>query len=194
MSAPARSARGFRRDRRLRSVSVATSRPKPSMAPASASVLPPPPAHKSITVSPGCAASARQASCEPVSCTSILPSRNSGHCSTCVPVGRRSPCGVAVGSASTGSTRVARRALRALTRISSGARSSRASASRPSTPDLANRSANQSGATPPLAGCSLSPIGAGPYCGGRIDGSTSARRSIAARPVSGTGPQARMAA
>src|SRR3546814_6960498 len=54
-SAPARSARGARRERRLRIVSAAISRPCPSISAASARVLPPPPAQRSITVCPGCA-------------------------------------------------------------------------------------------------------------------------------------------
>ncbi len=72
MPAPARSARGSSFCNRPRSVSVAINTPRLSIAAASASVLPPAPAHRSITVSPGCTASAVQAIWLPRSCTSIM--------------------------------------------------------------------------------------------------------------------------
>ena len=55
------------------SLSVAISRPLPSIIAASASVLPPAPAQRSITCSPGLAAVNSAASCEPSSCTSTAP-------------------------------------------------------------------------------------------------------------------------
>ena len=72
---PARSARGIRRERRDRSVSVASSAPRFSIAAASASVLPPPPAHRSTTRMSGAVPAASVTIWLPASCTSIQPSR-----------------------------------------------------------------------------------------------------------------------
>ena len=65
------------------SESVAISRPLPCIIAASASVLPPAPAQRSITCSPGLAAENSAASCEPSSCTSIAPLMKSS--SDCTP-------------------------------------------------------------------------------------------------------------
>ena len=95
-SAPRRArARGASRDRRPRSVSRRAACPRFSIAAASASVLPPAPAHRSITVSPGRAADAprRRAGCR-------SPGPRSARRDTrpiarpAVPDGRRRPCGV----------------------------------------------------------------------------------------------------
>src|SRR5712691_2077666 len=53
--------------------SVAISRPLPCIIAASARVLPPAPAQRSITCSPGFAADNNDARCEPSSCTSMAP-------------------------------------------------------------------------------------------------------------------------
>src|SRR3546814_10425777 len=89
-SAPARSARGARRERRLRIVSAAISRPCSSISAASARVLPPPPAQRSITVCPGCASHKRAIIWLPSSCTSTSPSFQSAVCSTGQPSVKRS--------------------------------------------------------------------------------------------------------
>ena len=64
--------------RRRLSSSVAKTWPLFAIIAASAKVLPPAPAHRSSTCSPGFAAENNAASCEPSSCTSTRPLRNAG--------------------------------------------------------------------------------------------------------------------
>ncbi len=100
------------------------------MSAASASVLPPAPAHRSSTVMPGRAVQAATIIWLPASCTSTRPSCHGALASTFVPSGSDRPCAVpATGTASGQSARrSARDVLSALARTCSGARSSRAGA------------------------------------------------------------------
>ncbi len=115
---PARSARGASRCRRARSISQASSAPRLSIAAPICNVLPPAPAQRSTSHSPGCGASAAPTNWLPSSCTSISPARYRSDCSIGVPLGSRSPKGASgVGvesghSASTASRVVAKLLIR----------------------------------------------------------------------------------
>ena len=124
-------ARGGSRESRPRSVSQARIWPRPSMSAASASVLPPAPAHRSTTRMPGAAPQPRQMSWLPSSWTSTRPARQASPSSTREPSGRRRPSGDQRVGAASGKRRQRRvaRALSRLTRRSSGARSSKAGSS-----------------------------------------------------------------
>lgn len=70
---PLRASRGLSASSRCADTSKAYSRPVERMAAPMASVLPPAPAQKSVTISPRRASSSRASSCEPSSCTSMRP-------------------------------------------------------------------------------------------------------------------------
>ena len=113
------------------------------------------------------------------------------------PDGKRRPCGATKASPATGSSSASREAFSAFTRISSGARPSKASASAPSTPDARKASSSQAGATPPSATASPAVMGAGAWGppsnkSARLS-SPATKRNIAARPLTGTGPHTRIA-
>ncbi len=125
--APAREERCGNCDNRSRLVSVAINRPCPCISAASASVLPPAPAHRSSTVIPGSALQAWAINWLPISWISTLPDCSSSWPSSAKPVGRRTPyavCGSGCASGNAAKT-ASRSASNALTRTSSGARSSR---------------------------------------------------------------------
>ena len=193
--APARCARGSSRARRVRMVSAAISLPCPAIAAASASVLPPAPAHRSTTVIPGCASQSAAIHWLPASCTSTSPSVQTGCCSIGQPSGRRSASdkpGMGAASGSKGATS-AGAALRRLTRRSTGARPSSA----PCSTGAASSGCSQAGTAPASAPASPGSIGSGawgdPSNKVARSGWSCARPIIAARPVSGRSPARRIA-
>ena len=139
------------RESRPRSVSQATIRPSPAISAASASVLPPAPAHRSTTSIPGAASQPRQISWLPSSWTSTRPSRQAG---SPRPGSLPAGAGRAARAASARPPAAAPRprpasAFRRLTRRSSGARSSSAGSSSAAMAG-SNRSSSQAGA---IAAC-----------------------------------------
>ncbi len=163
-SAPARSARGASRDRR-RAVGVGGDQRalrRASPRPARASCRRRRRRDRSPS-RPDCAPTASQASWLPQSWISTRPSAIVGPLLDGGAERKRRPCAVrqrlAPAAAAPAS---ARSALSALTRMSSGARSSSAAASAPAMPEAARRRPSQAGATPPSATARLGSIGAGP--------------------------------
>jgi hypothetical protein len=94
---PARAMRGLSLARRFSDTSKAYRRPVERIIAPSCSVLPPAPAQKSTTSSPRLGCTSRPSNWLPSSCTSKLPSRNSGcFCSAGLPA-RRIACGDSAG-------------------------------------------------------------------------------------------------
>ena len=199
MRTPARFRRGVIRSSRAGSMSHAMMRPWFFMLAARPSVLPPAPAHRSTTVSPGCAPASATISWLERSCTSTSPSANASLFSTGAPASVRKPLSIkGNGTASmpsplSAATAASRVAFKLFTLRSSGARpiSPRRCSGQWSPNRRANRASSHSGsqsAEVSLAiACSsgVSPAGAWPPAPNSASSSGScalAKAISAARP------------
>jgi len=196
ISAPARFARSGSFDRRPRLLSVARMR-APGAAAANASALPPAPAHKSTMASPSRGSQARAMSWLPSSCTSTRPASYAGWSSTLLSDGSRMPQGLSgVGTPAGKPRSTSSRELRAtLTRRSNGARS-RSAANSPSAMSGDSSGSSHRGMKADGAAASPAFTGSGPRGSpnsSSMSGSSSARPTIAARPLSGRSPERRIA-